>query len=102
MTEEYPKMMRGICGALATLLFSMGLAAAPSDESFAGSWKFNPARSELRSLPAQPDPFLKVEQSAKALTVHASQQEGGPAVILIYPLDGSEAKRKVGRSTMNT
>jgi hypothetical protein len=94
--------MRLIATGLTTFFLSIGIAMAQSDEGFAGLWKFNPARSEVHSLPAPPDALLKVEQSAKTLTIHASQQEGGPSVTSIYPLDGSESKRRVGGSTLNT
>ena len=87
---------------LATLVFILGAPDARSEDGFTGLWKFNPGRSEVRSLPAAPDTFLKVEQSGKTLIVHASSQESGPFVTSIYPLDGSDSKRKVGASTTNT
>src|SRR6266850_4478698 len=94
--------MRFIAAGLIIFLPSIGTATAQSDDGFSGSWKFNPANSEVHSLPAPPDPFLKVEQSVKTLTIHASQQEGGPSVTTIYPLNGSASKHRVGGSTLNT
>ena len=87
---------------LTVFVFIFGLPEARSEDGFTGLWKFNSGRSEVRSLPAAPDPFLKVEQSGKTLAVHAGSQEGGPFVTSIYPLDGSASKGRIGSSTTNT
>src|SRR3982751_866989 len=93
--------MRLFCPVLAISLLT-GVNAMAQADGFSGIWKFNPSRSDVRSLPAPPDAFLKVEQSANALTVLASSQEGGPSVATTYPLDGSSIRRQVGDSSMNT
>jgi hypothetical protein len=85
------------------IIFLLRASAAQSDEGFSGLWKLNPARSEIRDLPAPPDTFLKVDQNAAALTCLGSSQEGGtPTTTSIYPLNGKEEKRQVGDSTTNT
>ncbi|MDQ2947151.1 MAG: hypothetical protein M3Y27_14640 [Acidobacteriota bacterium] len=50
------------------LLIGHDLTARP-EHGFPGSWKLNPARSDIRDMPTPPDPLLKVEQSAGSLTV---------------------------------
>jgi type IV secretion system protein VirB10 len=78
------------------------LASAQSDQSFAGTWKLNRERSEIRNLAAPPDTFLKVEQSGAALTLFASSQEDGASTISTYPLDRRTEKRQVGNITTST
>jgi hypothetical protein len=94
--------MRLIAWALAISFLSAGMGMAQSNQGLSGNWKFNPSKSEVRGLPVPPDPFLKVEQNAKALLIGASSQESGPASTATYPLDGTSAKRQVGDSVMNT
>jgi hypothetical protein len=78
------------------------VASAQSDQSFSGTWKLNRERSEMRNLPAPPDPFLKVEQSGTALTLFASSQQDGSPVISTYPLDQRTEKRQIGNITTST
>src|ERR1700687_5079326 len=78
------------------------VASAQSDQSFSGVWKLNPARSQIGSLPVPPDTFLKVEQSATALTLFASFQESGASTISTYPLDQRTEKRQAGNITTST
>src|SRR3954451_16575873 len=87
----------------AIILLSSGVAAiAQNDPGFSGTWKFNAARSELRGLPASPDPFLKVDQNAKAMTISAGTQESGPFTTYSYPLDGGTTTWKAGDFSMST
>jgi len=76
--------------------------SAQSDPGFSGVWKLDPARSEIRNLPAPPDPFLKVEQSDTALTLRASSQENSAPTISVYPLDQRTEKRRVGNISTST
>lgn len=78
---------------LAACLLAAHAGFAQSDGDFSGVWKLNPARSNLRSMPVQPEPLLKVEQSASALTVNAATT---------YPLDGRTVKGRMGSSTTST
>jgi hypothetical protein len=94
--------MRLIAVILATYFLNPGIGSAQTGPGFPGVWKLNPNRSEIKGLPQAPDPFLKVDQSATALTLSASSQQDGPGTTSIYPLDGSEAKRQMGTTTMNT
>src|SRR5882724_104899 len=94
--------MRRIATVISIFLVSAGIGAAQSDQGLSGVWKFNPARSQVRGLPTPPDTFLKVEESATALTIAASSQEGGPSSSTVYPLNGGAAKRQVGDFAMNT
>src|SRR5260370_20858925 len=94
--------MRLIAIIVSTYLLNAGVGSGQTDSGFSGVWKLNTNRSEIKSLPQAPDAFLKVDQSATALTVSASTQQDGPAVTLRYPLDGSSAKRELGATTMNT
>ena len=84
------------------LILAVVLESAPSNGSFSGLWKLNVERSEIRSLPAPPDPFLKVEHKASVLEIGASDQESGPLTSYSYPLDGNSAKRRLGDGTANT
>ena len=93
--------MRLFIVVLTAFLSAIQIGAAQSDEGFAGSWRLNPARSDVRNLPVPPDPFLKVEQSRTALRVSGSAGEGGPATVSTYPLDGTSEKWQAGSSTMN-
>jgi type IV secretion system protein VirB10 len=67
---------------LAAILSISALAA----QDFSGDWNFDAAASEIRGLPAPPDATLKIEQSAKEMTIATPD---GPVV---YPLDGTERK----------
>src|SRR5438270_4789003 len=96
-------MMRLIATTMAFWVLSAQAGGAQSDQDFSGLWKFNPDRSEPRSLPVPPDPFLKVEQTTVALTSSASSQENGRfSASIVYPLNGKAEKRKAGESTANT
>jgi hypothetical protein len=87
---------------LTTSLLSLQVVTAQPDRGFSGTWKLNPTRSEIR-MPVPPDPFLKVEQTATALTWSGSLQEGGePTATWRYSLAGQPEKRQVGDSTTNT
>lgn len=78
------------------------VVTAQADRGFSGTWKLNPARSEIR-LTVPPDPFLKVEQTATTLTWSASlRQEGDVTTTWSYSLDGKAEKRQVGDSSTNT
>ena len=72
-------------------------------EAFPGIWRLNPSRSEIRSLPSPPDPFLKTEQDAKSIRVFGSaQQDGQYSLVSILPLDGRSERRQVGKDRLNT
>ena len=94
----YARRMRRIIAVL-TASLAVQIGTAQSDPGFSGLWKLNPARSEVRNLPVPPDPFLKVSQSAAALTILAGSGEDGPFTSLKYPLDGTAQKRQVGGSS---
>lgn len=95
--------MRVIPVILSCFLLNVQVGFAQSDEGFSGLWRLNPARSDVRDLPAPPDAVLKVEQNARTVTVSGSSQEGGiPSGALIYPLDGRTEKHQLGNSTTNT
>src|SRR5258708_24109130 len=94
--------MRLFMAVLTASFMAVQLGTAQSDEGFSGVWKFNPARSEVRNLPAPPAPFLKVEESAKALTFFSSSEEGGPSTRSAYRLDGRSEKAQTGNVTTNT
>ncbi len=88
--------MRWFAVAILTLLPTLQVATAQSNQDFSGAWTLNPARSEIQSsVPG--DPALKVEQSATSMTWSASA-----AVPSIYPLDGRTEKRRVGDSDFST
>ncbi len=88
--------------AVLTASLAVQIGTAQSDPGFSGLWKLNPARSNVRSTPVPADPFLKVEQTATALSVSSSAQEGGWSKTSTYPLDGTSRKHQSGSSTMNT
>ncbi len=86
----------------ATSILVVLAASAQSDPGFSGVWKLDRTRSEIRNLPASPDPFLKVEQSGTALTLRASAEENGASTNSVYPLDQRTEKRQVGNITTST
>jgi hypothetical protein len=90
--------MRLFAASLLTVL----VVTAQPDQNFSGVWKLNRARSDMRNLPASPDPFLKVEQSGTALTLFASSQENAAPTISTYPLDQRTEKRQAGNITTST
>src|SRR5260370_28458823 len=94
--------MRLFMAVLTDSFMAVQIGAAQSDEGFSGLWKFNPARSEVRNLPAPPAPFLKVEQSATALTFFSSSEEGGPSTRSAYRLEGRSEKTRAGNVTIDT
>jgi type IV secretion system protein VirB10 len=87
---------------LAILVLIIGAAAAESDRDFSGVWRLNVSSSEIRGLPAPPDPVLKVEEKGRILTVSGGSQESGPFRSLTYPLDSTETKNNVGGAIMST
>lgn len=89
-----------LAAIFATFVLTIQFTAAQSN--FSGIWKLNSSRSEMRGLPAPADPFLKIEQTAAALFVSASAQEGGPFSTTVYPLDGTADKRKLEGSSFDT
>src|SRR5258708_28716925 len=94
--------MRLFMAVLTASFMAVQIGTAQSDEGFSGLWKFNPARSEVRNLPAPPALFLKVEQDGKELTLFSSSEEGGPSTRSIYRLDGRSEKTQIGNVTTNT
>lgn len=95
--------MRAVVFVVAGSLAAALAASAQPDGDFSGVWKLDPGSSVVRSLPAQPDPYLKVEQSASALKIiGSSEDEGGAGSSLTYPLGGRSEKLRVGASTWNT
>jgi hypothetical protein len=94
--------MRLHIAVLTASILAVQVGTAQSGEGFSGQWRLNPARSEVRNLPLPPAPFLKVEQSATALTFFASSEEVGPATPSTYSLNGRAEKRTVGNVTTNT
>src|SRR5260370_21120517 len=89
--------------AVSTAAFmAVPIGTAQSDDGFSGLWKFTPVRSEARNVPTPPDPYLKVEQSATALTFFSSSEEGGPFTRSTYRLDGRSEKTQTGSITTNT
>src|ERR1700737_1136982 len=84
--------MRLSAAILAACLLAAHVGSAQSDGDFSGVWKLNPGRSNVRSMPVPPEPLLKVEQSASALTLNAAT----------YPLDGRTVKGRIGNSTTST
>jgi type IV secretion system protein VirB10 len=94
--------MRLCITVLTVTTLAVQIGTAQSDPGFSGLWKLNSARSDVHNLPTPPEPVLKVEQTAKALTLHTGSDEAGPFTLATYPLDGSPAKRQVGGSSLNT
>lgn len=75
---------------------------AQPGSGFSGTWKLNPARSEIGVLPSPPDPILKVEQSGQALNLASAATQTGAPTISELPLDGKQRQRKVGTSVLST
>lgn len=94
--------MRLCACLLASGVLAISIGTAQSNGDLSGAWTLNVSRSVIRSLPSPPDPSLRVEQSAKALTISAGQQENGPLVRMTYPLMGVAEKQRIGSSTLNT
>src|SRR6266487_6368808 len=99
---EYAGIMRLFIAVLTASFMAVQIGTAQSAEGFSGLWKLNPARSEMRNLPAPAALFLKVEQSAKDLTFLSSSEEGGSSTRSLYRLDGRTEKSQVGNVTTST
>jgi len=92
-------------GAALLGLFFLTVQAgfALSAEGFSGRWRFDPDRSTVRTLPAPPDPFLKIESDATGFRISAASGPDGPwSAPLVYPLDGNSANRRSGDVRFNT
>src|SRR5215212_9983633 len=87
-------------GFIGVCVFASGLLAQ-SDRDFTGTWSLNQGASEIRDFSSPPARMLSVEQTAAALTVHASMEPGVPSNVLVCPLDGSSRKNPIGDSTWN-
>ena len=88
---------------LAVLFATLFLSIATAESNFSGSWKLNTSLSEMRGLPAPPDMFLKVEQTATPRSrCPESPQESGPFLTPTYPLDGTPNKQKLDGSSFDT
>lgn len=84
--------MRWFAVTLLTLLPTVQVVSAQSNQDFSGAWNLNSARSEIQpSIPAEPT--LTVDQSAASITI-------GPAST--YPLDGRTEKRRAGDFDFST
>src|SRR5580658_8805139 len=68
---------------------------------FAGSWKLNTGRSDIRAPFALPDGYLRVEQTTAVLKVFAGPNEAGPLAEVAYPLNGKSQKSTVGEQTLS-
>jgi type IV secretion system protein VirB10 len=84
-----------------TTLISVALlvassAAAQGDRNFSGSWVLDAGRSDIRSVWVVPGGFLRVDQTAAALTLSAAPRDSGPFTDVLYPLNGSSQKSPVG------
>lgn len=87
--------------AMACLL-AAGNVMAQSARDFSGSWKLDPSRSSLKGMSVAAEPSFRVEQSASSLTIIAGSQDGGPATVSIYPLDGRSEKYQAGNLLKNS
>jgi len=86
--------------AVVLAVFAAVGGKAQSDPGFTGTWKLNPARSEIGALPSAPDPLIRVEQSPVNLTI--TERENGALTKFAFPLNGTEQKRRIGDSTAST
>lgn len=59
-------IMRRIHAAVLLFLFNSYLGIGQTDPGFAGTWRLNPDRSDLRNLPVPAEPVLTVEQSGSS------------------------------------
>jgi hypothetical protein len=76
---------------------------AQAERDFSGTWRLDAARTTLRQMPVAPAGFLKVNQSANAITLTMSEQEDGPATIATFSLTyGKSEKSRVAEYTWNT
>src|SRR5882724_2949279 len=94
--------MRLHTAAVIASLVVTRIATAQANQDFSGVWKFNASRSEIRSLPAPPAAFLKVEQGSTSLMLAASSEEFGASATTIYPLDDRSEKAKSANSSTDT
>ncbi len=79
-----------------------GTVGGQSPQDFTGTWKWNAARSEIRSLPSPPDPVLRIEQKGSVLSVSAGGAEDGPFRTITYNLDGKESRSRHGNVQSST
>src|SRR5665213_349986 len=71
------------------------------DRDFSGSWRLNPARSEIRGHVDFPYAFLRVTQNATIMTVSASLREGEPSTTIVYPAGGNTERSQAGGFTFS-
>jgi type IV secretion system protein VirB10 len=87
------------------LLTVLGLMSLSSQfvlcEDFSGTWRLNPAKSQIRSRFDIPSGFLRVTQNASIMTVSASVKEGQPATTIVYPVAGSTEKNQADGLTFS-
>jgi hypothetical protein len=93
--------------AIIGLALAAGIAMAQPERDFSGSWRLDPARSNINNLNGTgtavgAEPSFRVEQSASSITITAASQDGGPASVSIYPLDGRSEKYQTGNLLKNT
>jgi len=82
--------MRECAVVIITLLLTVDVCTAQSNQDFSGVWNLNRARSEIQNS-VSADLVLKVEQSAASVTWSA-----GSSAPSAYPLDGRTEKRRAG------
>jgi hypothetical protein len=87
-------------GAIALTMLAP-LQAAGSERDFSGKWILDPAASNDRALPDQPDQVLTVEQQAATLRCSAIAGNGA-SVKWVYALNGSESKYRLGDAALNS
>ncbi len=81
--------------------FVIASASAQSSRDFSGTWTLASDESAIRDFSVPPARVLNVDQTAGVLSVSASLEPGLPTTRLVYPLDGTSQKSRIGDSTWN-
>jgi type IV secretion system protein VirB10 len=95
--------MRLVLAHLGLFFLTIQAGFALPGEGFSGQWRFNPDRSTVRTLPAPPDAFLKIECDTSGFRIAGAAEQGGPwSAAVVYPLDGNSVNRRAGDVRFNT
>ena len=78
------------------------IASAQSERDFSGRWYFKPEKSELQTLPEQPEAVMQIDQRSGVIhEARVTGADGKAEEIRSYSVDGHTTRRTVGEITMN-
>ena len=88
--------MRLFSAVVATAFLVTQTVTAQSSHGLSGSWKLNPAQSDVSALPGAPDALLTIQESSTSVVYSVAATE------TTFPLGGKTDKRQTGDSSIST